>query len=49
MNKATVKRKRVSSTADLYLKRTKENTKLDFLDLCKERTRQRIDVPKLSK
>ena len=49
MNKSTFKRKRVSSAIESYIKCITNIKTLSFQDLCKEITRQRIDVLKLGK
>ena len=47
MNKSTLKRKEVSLTIELDNKCTTNNEGLSFQNLCKEITRQQIDVLKL--
>ena len=47
MNKSTLKRKEVSSTFEPYNKCIANNKTLSFQNLCKEITRQQIDVLKL--
>ena len=49
MDKITLKRKRVLSTIEPYNKCTTNNNTLKFQDLCKQITKQRIDVLKLGK
>ena len=49
MNKSKLKRKGVSSTIGPYNKCTTNNKTLGFQNLCKEITKQQIDVLKLGK
>ena len=49
MNKRALKRKGVSSTFKLHNKCITNNKPLSFQNLCKEITRQQIDVLKLGK
>ena len=49
MNKSKLKQKGVSSTIKPYKKCTTNNKTLSFQDLCKEITKQQIEVLKLGK